>query len=322
MPESPESSEVRPWPRRAAVIGSGTMGAGIAQLLCLADVDVSIVDVALEQAQAARERSIQSVEAFERAGMMPTGAAATVGLRLRASESISTAVADAQFVLEAVTEDPATKLRVYAEIEAAASDRCVVASNTSAIPIRDLARGFTNRARFLGTHWFNPPQWVPCVEVIPTPDTAAGTVDQTHALLRRLGKEPVTVGDAAGFVANRIQFAMFKEAASCVADGVATPEQVDAVVRSSFGFRLPFFGPFEIADMAGLDVYAGAYAALEADLGSRFAPPESVVEHVSAGRLGAKTGGAYLPPDPNRAARRDKAYFALSSLLDALADRD
>src|SRR5262249_27045115 len=149
-------------------------------------------------------------------------------------------------------------------------------------------------------------------------------VERTAALLRRLGKQPVSVGDAGGVVANRLQFAMFKEAVSIVADGVATAEQVDEGVRNSFGFRLPVFGPFMIADMAGLDVYAGAYAALEADLGERFAAPPELTERVAGGRLGAKAGGGFssLGPDdlPRVARERDRAYVALGRLLASLRD--
>ena len=128
----------------------------------------------------------------------------------------------------------------------------MIATNTSAIPIRELAPALRSPERFVGTHWFNPPQWIPCVEVIAGPSTSPEVIAKTASLLTRLGKKPVVVGDAGGFVANRLQFAMYKEAVSIVADGVATPEQVDEVVRNSFGFRLPIFGPFMIADMAGL----------------------------------------------------------------------
>jgi 3-hydroxybutyryl-CoA dehydrogenase len=211
------------------------------------------------------------------------------------------------------------KLRVFAEVEAAAPREAVIASNTSAIPIGTLAAGLERPERFLGMHWFNPPQWVPAVEVIPTPATDGAAVERVHAFLRHLGKRPVTVGDKAGFVANRIQFAMFKEAVSVVADGVATAEQVDEVVRSSFGFRLPFFGPFTIADMAGLDVYTGAYEALTEEFGPRFEAPELLAEHVREGRLGVKAGGGFLGLTQEQAAelvaRRDASYRALSELL-------
>ena len=165
----------------------------------------------------------------------------------------------ADLIVEAVVERPDVKAAVYAAIEAAAADGAVIATNTSSIPIAELAAGLRRPGRFLGVHWFVPPLLVPCVEVIPRPSTDEQVVQQVVDALTRLGKAAVVVGDGPGFVANRIQFAMFREAARIVEDGLATPEQVDEVVRSSFGFRLPFFGPFTIADMAGLDVYADIY---------------------------------------------------------------
>jgi 3-hydroxybutyryl-CoA dehydrogenase len=310
------------WPRSAAVIGVGTMGGGFAQLLALAGIATRVADSSPELAAAGRERAVEGAGRFESDGLMRAGAADTIAEQLTAATSIEDAVADADFVIEAIREDPATKRDAFAVIERAAPDGAVITTNTSAIPIRDLAGAFRDGTRFLGTHWFNPPQWVPCVEVIPGPDTSDAVVDRVHGLMRRLGKQPTTVGDAGGFVANRIQFAMFKEAVSVVADGVATPEQVDEVVRASFGFRLPFFGPFKIADMAGLDVYDGAYRALEQDLGERFAVPGPVAEMVAGGRLGTKAGAGFFdtPPDelPRLTAGRDRSYAALSKLLEEL----
>ncbi len=168
-------------------------------------------------------------------------------------------------MVEAVFERPDVKATAYEEVEAAASGETVIATNTSSIPITELALTLRSPGRFLGVHWFVPPLLVPCVEVIPTRSTDPGVVENVVSALTALGKIAVVVGDGPGFVANRIQFAMFREAARIVEDGVATPEQVDEIVRSSFGFRLPFFGPFTIADMAGLDVYAddGEVAGLE-----------------------------------------------------------
>jgi 3-hydroxybutyryl-CoA dehydrogenase len=305
---------------RAAVIGSGTMGYGIAQLLARASVHCQIADATPELAEAARTRAIEGATAFEAAGLFAGGSATSVSANLVAAASLGEACANADIVFEAVTEEIAVKRRVYGEIERHASTTCVIATNTSAIPIRLLAAELAHPERFVGAHWFNPPQWIPCVEVIAGPRTESSTLELVEALLRRLGKRPVRVGDAAGFVANRIQFAMFREAAQTVADGVATAEEVDEVVRSSFGFRLAAFGPFAIADMAGLDVYVGALAAVESELGPRFSPPPSLVELVSQGRFGTKSGGGYLDvPAADVAglnARRDAAYAALVRLID------
>jgi 3-hydroxybutyryl-CoA dehydrogenase len=304
---------------RAAVVGAGTMGYAIAQLLALAGIPCRIADVTPARAEAGRERAVEGARALEQAGLFAAGAEDAVAANLLPAPSLAEAVRGADVVFEAVAEEIAVKQAVYAEIEREALGRCVIATNTSAIPIRELAAALEHPERFLGAHWFNPPQWVPCVELIPGPRTAEAARELVASVLLGLGKQPVVVGDSAGFVSNRIQFAMFKEAAAVVADGVASAEEVDRIVRASFGFRLAAFGPFAIADMAGLDVYAGAYAALEAELGPRFSPPPSLLELVGCGRFGTKAGGGFLDIPAGQApaleARRDAAYAALGRLV-------
>jgi 3-hydroxybutyryl-CoA dehydrogenase len=284
------------WPRRAAVVGAGTMGGGFAQLLALAGVECVIADASPEAAEAACERAVAEAAGFAAAGLMPEDAASRIAERLRAADDVAGAAEGADVLFEAVTEDPTVKVEVLTAAEAALAPDAILATNTSAIPIAELAGALRHPERFLGVHWFNPALWVPCVELIAGPATSATAVDAMEALLRTLGKRPVRVGDGAGFVGNRIQFAMFREAALVVAEGLATAEQVDDVVRHSFGWRLPFLGPFQIADFAGLDVYAGAYRALEAAFGERLAAPALVEDMVAQGRLGVKSGAGSGSP--------------------------
>ena len=305
------------------MVGVGTMGAGFAQLMSLAGVPCAVADRSVEAAEEGRSRAVARVAEYENRGLVPAGATRDASALILRGQDIGAAVRDADLVLEAVAEDPAVKRAVLAAIEASVAPEAVIATNTSAIPIRELAGALDRPQRFLGAHWFNPPQWVPCVEVVPGPDTDPVVVEWIHGFLLRLGKKPVTVGDKAGFVANRLQFAMFKEAVALVDDGVATPQEVDAVVKGSFGFRLPLSGPFLIADMNGLDVYAGAYDALENEHGPRFAVPESVRQRVHAGQLGFKRGdGFYSLPEEgldDLTLRRDSAYAALTQFLDGLS---
>ena len=162
------------------------------------------------------------------------------------------------------------------------------------LPIDDLA-AFERKERFLGMHWFNPPEWTPGVEVIPSAHTDAKIVERTRDFLIAIGKRPATVGSGAGFVANRIQFALFREALVCVEAGLATPQEVDEVVRSSFGFRLPFYGPFRIADMAGLDVYASIFAELQEGLGAGWETPRITAGNGRGRQSGYKEPGRLLP---------------------------
>ena len=306
------------WPGRVAIVGAGTMGAGIAQVFASNGIPTALVDSTPERSEAAQVRSLELLSRLEEAGHVGRGAVATARANLSAAASVEQGVDGADLVVEAVVERADVKATVYEAIESAAGDGAVIATNTSSIPISELAAGLRRPARFLGMHWFVPPLLVPCVEVIPAPATEEQVVQQVVEALTRLGKAAVVVGDGPGFVANRIQFAMFREAARIVEDGLATPEQVDEVVRSSFGFRLPFFGPFTIADLAGLDVYADIYETLERGLGPGFSAPALLGEHVQRGDFGVKTGRGFLKLSQEEAdellARRDRAYAGLAQL--------
>ena len=308
----------RVWPAKVAVVGAGTMGIGIAHVFAASGITTVLVDATPDLSDAARERAVELLSRLEQAGNVEGGTTATAEQHLAAAPSIADAVHGADLVVEAVLERPDVKLAVYAEIEPAAGDDAVIATNTSSIPIAELAAGLQRPNRFLGVHWFVPPLLVPCVEVIRTPSTDGHVVEIVVAALTTLGKSPVVVGDGPGFVANRIQFAMFREAARIVQEGIAGPEEVDEVVRSSFGFRLPFFGPFTIADMAGLDVYADIYETLERGLGAGFSAPEVLQQHVARGEFGVKTGRGFLELSQGEADelidRRNRAYVALASL--------
>jgi 3-hydroxybutyryl-CoA dehydrogenase len=308
----------------AAIVGTGTMGMGFSHVLSQGGLRCWIADASPELASAARDRAITQARRYAEIGLMPADAADITADRVIACNSIEDAVSEADVVLEAVPEDPAIKHAVLGRIEAVSRPTAIVASNTSAIPITRLAEPLHRPGQFLGAHWFNPPQWIPCVELIPTERTDPATVENLADLLRAVGKQPSIVRDSAGFVANRIQFAMFKEAVAVVADGIASAEEVDEIVRGSFGFRLPFFGPFAIGDMAGLDVYLGAYQALAAAHGERFEAPELIRQLVAAGRLGHKAGQGILasPDDPAGVAeRRDRLYAALGHLVAEQTDR-
>ena len=173
-------------------------------------------------------------------------------------------------------------------------------------------------------HWFNPPEWTPGIEVIAGAATDRAVVERVLEFLKDVGKQPAEVADRAGFVSNRLQMALLREALAIVAEGQTTREDLDTIVRSTFGFRLPFFGPFQIADMAGLDTYVGVYKTLERDVGPEFAPPEELVALVDAGRVGAKAGAGFEEYSEEERDRllleRDRRYAALARLLARMID--
>jgi 3-hydroxybutyryl-CoA dehydrogenase len=304
------------------VVGAGYMGAGIGQVLAAAGADVVLVDAEPARAQDRAETTIREAEDYERTGLFAPGTAARVASRLSAAATLAAGVEGRGLVVEAVPEDAELKQSVLRLIEASAADDAVIATNTSAIPISVLAEAIRDRSRFLGVHWFNPPQFVPGIEVIAGAETASELPSAVAGLLRRLGKTPTIVRDTPGFVCNRLQFALFREAALMVEEGVAEPDDIDAVVRASFGYRLPLYGPFTVADMAGLDVYAAAFDSLAAAFGPRFTCPPSLTAMVAGGALGAKSGRGYTPAGSGwtdaDAMARNRAYHLLGELIAGL----
>lgn len=303
------------------MIGGGTMGLGFAEQFALARIPVRLVDATPDLTARAMANLHARVAGHVAAGIVPSDAVTRL-VFVQAVPEIADAVTGADFVLEAAPETRAIKRDVLGAC-AAGAPNAVIASNTSSFPIDDLAAFVTNPARFLGMHWFNPPEWTPGVEVIPHAGTDAAVTERVTAFLRRLGKRPVVVGSGPGFVANRIQNALFLEAVACVADGLASPQEVDEIVRASFGFRLPFFGPFQIADMAGLDTYTSVLETLHEGLGERFYVPDMLRAQVDAGRLGTKTGAGFADYSPAERDRllteRDRHYAALARLLAELS---
>lgn len=310
---------------KIAIVGTGYMGGGMAQLFALAGHRCILADVNSEVAGRARDRLVTEAHDFEAQGLFALGSAARIADGLSVAASIEEATADADYIAEVVSEAREIKNEVLARISASARPDAIIATNTSAIPIVDLASSVSNPVRFLGVHWMNPAPFVPGVELIPSPQTSEEVIAFVERLIGGLGKVTCRVADVAGFVANRLQFALFREALLMVEEGTATPEQIDRVVSNSFGFRLAFFGPFAIADMAGLDVYAGAYDSLARAYGERFAAPRSLMEKVNAGDLGLKSGGGFIGLDASQnheiALYRDRAYAALLKLRDDLGPR-
>ncbi|ROP63549.1 3-hydroxybutyryl-CoA dehydrogenase [Curtobacterium sp. PhB130] len=305
-----------------AVVGSGYMGGGIAQVLALAGHTVRIADISAEIAASNRARLITETEQFVADGLFPADAVSRVDAHLSAAESIEEAVATADFIEEAVPEKLEIKHDTLRRISAAARPDAIIGSNTSTILIQSLAEAVTGPERFLGVHFSNPAPFIPGVELIPHPTTNDHAVEVAEAVVAATGKQSARVKDATGFVLNRLQYALFEEATKIVDEGIATPDDIDTIVRTTFGFRLPFFGPFAIADMAGLDVYAFCFESLQTRWPERFATPSSLQQHVDAGELGTKSGSGYLdvPADrtPELVAYRNRAYVAMQKLLDEL----
>ncbi|MDQ4491547.1 3-hydroxyacyl-CoA dehydrogenase family protein [Sinomonas sp. ASV486] len=305
-----------------AVVGSGYMGGGIAQVLALGGATVRIADVSEEIAAKNFERLLEEARQFVADGLFPEDAVERLEAHLSPAPSIEDAVAGADFIEEAVPEKIEVKHETLRRISAAARPDAVIGSNTSTILIASLAEAVTNPERFLGVHFSNPAPFIPGVELIPHPGTDPSVLPLVEDLVASTGKETARVKDATGFVLNRLQYALFHEATQIVEEGIATPEDIDTIVRTTFGFRLPVFGPFAIADMAGLDVYSFCYESLQSRWPERFATPASLQDLVDAGKFGTKSGAGYLdvPAErtPELVAYRNKAYAAIKKLMDEL----
>ncbi|CEA07347.1 3-hydroxyadipyl-CoA dehydrogenase [Arthrobacter saudimassiliensis] len=308
--------------RTVAVVGSGYMGGGIAQVLALGGARVALADVSQEVAEKNLQRLLTEAAQFTADNLFPADAVERLQANLWAAPSIEEAVAEASYIEEAVPEVLDIKHSTLRRISAAAPEDAVIGSNTSTILIATLAEAVTNPGRFLGVHFSNPAPFIPGVEVIPHAGTTPETVETARDIVALTGKQAAVVKDVTGFVLNRLQYALFHEAAQVVEQGIASAEDVDTLVRTTFGFRLPFFGPFAIADMAGLDVYSFCYASLQTSFPERFATPKILQDLVDAGKLGTKSGAGFLEIPAERTqdlvAYRNRAYVAMSGLLKEL----
>ena len=276
--------------QQIAVIGAGLMGHGIALTLARAGQYVAISDPDAKTLGSAPQRISASLKVL---GADDAEIARTLK-KIELMSSVSAAVSKAAFVFEAAPEKVDLKRRIFAEIEAHAPEGAVLASNTSVIQITKIMSGLNNRERALGTHWWNPPHMIPLVEVIKTEWTDAGVADRMMELLADAGKTPVMVEkDVPGFIGNRLQHALWREAISLVERGICDAEAVDTVVKSCFGRRLAVLGPLENADLVGTDLTLDIHENVLFDLESRQGPSPYLEQLVKDGKLGMKSGEGF-----------------------------
>jgi 3-hydroxybutyryl-CoA dehydrogenase len=271
---------------RIAVIGAGLMGHGIAQAFGLAGHDVAITDSHAPTLASAKDRIL--------ANLKDLGDDVAALELIRICASLAEAAAEADFIVEAVREDLGVKQRLFADIERAARPDAILASNTSVIPITAIMGGLENRARALGTHWWNPPYLVPLVEVIATEWTTPAVIDFTMKLHAGIGKTPVHVKkDVPGFVGNRLQHALWREAISLVENDICDAETVDTVIKAAFGRRLAVLGPLENADLVGTDLTLAIHRTVLPAIDARPGPSPYLEKLVAQGKLGMKTGEGF-----------------------------
>jgi 3-hydroxybutyryl-CoA dehydrogenase len=275
-----------PGKARIAVICAGLMGHGIAQVFALAGHDVTIYDPL--------QASLDSVKARILTNLRDLGDDPSAVERVQPTPELAAAVRDADYVVEAVLEDLGLKQKLFVEIEQHVRPDTILASNTSVIPITKIMEGLADRTRALGTHWWNPPYLVPLVEVIGTQWTSPQAIEWTIALHKAAGKTPVHVKkDVPGFVGNRLQHALWREAIALVEHGICDAETVDAVIKASFGRRLAVLGPLENADLVGTDLTLAIHQTVLRDIEHRPAPSPYLEALVAKGKLGFKSGEGF-----------------------------
>jgi 3-hydroxybutyryl-CoA dehydrogenase len=263
---------------RATVLGAGVMGRNIAKVLLRGGAEVALFS--------RTERTL-----LDAGGTLEREAAD----RIAYSTSIGEASAGAELIIESVPESLALKLEVLRDVEAAAAPEAVIATNTSSLPLISLAQVLERRNRFLGLHWFNPAHLIPLVEVVPVPDTDPDVVRWATDYLVQIGKRPlVLLQPIDGFLANRLQYALIREALQLVHDGVATPEQIDAVVTDCLGPRWAVLGPMRSTDLAGVPTAVAVARELFPNLSNADAPQQSLTALLEAGRLGVSSRAGFF----------------------------
>ncbi|MEU7615131.1 3-hydroxyacyl-CoA dehydrogenase family protein [Micromonospora rifamycinica] len=281
---------------RLVVVGAGTMGLGIAYVAAGAGYAVEVVEVDRGRAEAAAVRLDELCERAVQRGKLGADEAAAQRSRITLRDALAEVAPAPEVIVEAVPERPELKRSVLAEAERLGP--ALLGSNTSSIPIGELAQGLSRPESFLGLHFFNPVWAMALLEVVVGAATAPETTAAAVALAGTLGKDPVVVRDLPGFATSRLGVTLGLEAIRMVADGVATPADVDKAMV--LGYRHPV-GPLELTDLVGLDVRLDIARTLQAAYGDRFAPPPLLVEMVAAGKLGKKSGqGFYSWQDGRR----------------------
>jgi 3-hydroxybutyryl-CoA dehydrogenase len=276
--------------RIVAVLGAGTMGSGIAHVFARSGYDVILRDVAQEILDRAHATISANLDREVKKGKVAAAAKSEILARIQATTDAAR-VAGADFAVEAVPERLELKRAVLGEADRVLRPEVILASNTSSISIATLAAATSRPDRFVGMHFMNPVPVMELVEVVRAPQTAEATLATTMELARSLGKTPVAVNDAPGFVANRVLMPMINEAAFAVMEGVATPEAVDAVMRT--GMNHPM-GPLELADLIGIDVCVDILDVLEAGFqDAKYAACPLLRKMVAEGRLGRKSGRGF-----------------------------
>jgi 3-hydroxybutyryl-CoA dehydrogenase len=290
-----------------AVIGAGLMGHGIAQIFAVKGYTVSLMDLKTELLPAALKNVRSNLTRMAEHGIGRSEDIEPALSRISTTGDIAEAAHGAQFVVEAISENLSLKQTVFQDLDALCPADTILATNTSVISITEIASKSKNKGRIVGTHFWNPPHLIPLVEVVRGNETSNETMDRTFALLQSVGKHPVRVNkDVPGFVGNRLQHALWREAISIVEHEIADAATVDECIRFGFGLRLPQLGPMETADMVGTDLTLAIHDYILKHLERSQEPSPLLKQKVQQGYLGFKSGKGFQDWPAKKAERSRK----------------
>ncbi len=280
--------------KNVAVIGGGLMGCGIAQVFALSgEYEVTVYDKFATGADI-KERVGKNLEVFVAHGIYDEAKVAEIQEKIMFKSDLKEAVEDVQLIIECVPENMELKQNLMAELEDYCSEDTIFATNTSVMSITEIASKAKIKERIVGTHFWNPPYLIPLVEVVKAEHTQDSVVDTTMEVLAKVGKHPIRVAkDVPGFVANRLQHALWREAISIVENGIADAKTVDDAIKMSFGMRLPVLAPLENADMVGTDLTLSIHSYIFKYLENSTEASQLLKEKVATGDLGFKSGNGF-----------------------------
>lgn len=276
--------------KRITVLGAGLMGTGIAQVISSAGFAVTLRDISEKILDQSNDKIGKQLNRLVEKGKVTSEEAARAMSRITFTEDLKTAVENGDLIIEAVPENLELKRTLFSDIDSLAKPAAIFASNTSELSIASLADATSRKDKIIGTHWFFPPQVMKLIEVVITPETSEETLETALTFCEKIGKETVVCKDAQGFITSRAISALIAECLRIHEDGIASLEDIDKAMR--LGFNHPI-GPFQLADMSGLDVVYHSLEGLSQVFGDRFRPTETMARLVKEGHLGQKTGKGF-----------------------------